>query len=79
MARELIKDGMEGRDKNYTSERYSFSAHWEQAFADAESGIVEYWVGLGSEPGLTDIKELKSVGRDTKTTLTGLYQLLCLE
>ena len=79
MAPELIKDGLEGRDKNYTNERYGFDAHWEQAFADAESGVVQYLVGLGSEPGSTDVRELKSVGRDTKTKITGAWQyFICI-
>ena len=73
VAAQYIKDGVEGKDKNFTSERFSFSAHWEQAFADAESGLVEYRVGLGTKPGLTDIQGLKSVGSQTNATISGLF------
>ena len=62
VAPEYIKDGESGKDKNFSSERFAFSGHWEQAFADAESGIAEYRVGLGSKPGLADIKEFFTIG-----------------
>ena len=67
-----IKDGMGEMDKNYTSERFSYSAHWEQAFSDAESGLVEYRVGLGTIPGLADIKAFSTVGSQTNETITGI-------
>ncbi|XP_068740821.1 uncharacterized protein [Montipora capricornis] len=72
VAVQYIKDAEQGRDKNYTSERFNFSAHWEQAFSDKESGLVEYRVGLGTRPGLTDIREFQSVGSQTSVTLSGL-------
>ncbi|KAJ7365984.1 hypothetical protein OS493_002726 [Desmophyllum pertusum] len=67
-----IKDGERGKDKNFSSEHFTFSAHWEQAFADAESGLAEYRVGLGTIPGLADIKAFETVGSQTNVTLTGL-------
>ena len=73
VADQYIKDGVQGRDKNYTSERFTFSAHWEQAFSDKESGLVEYRVALGTRPGLTDIREFQSVGSQTSVTLSGLF------
>jgi len=72
VAPEYIKDGEGGKDKNFSSERFAFSAHWEQAFADAESGVVKYRVGLGTEPGLDDIKNFNTVGSQTNVTLTGM-------
>ena len=72
VAAQYIKDGVQGRDKNYTSERFTFSAHWEQAFADAESGLVEFRVALGTKPGLTDIQGFKTVGSQKSATISGL-------
>ena len=72
VAPEYIKDGDGGKDKRFTSERFTFSVHWEQAFADAESGVAEYRVGLGTKPGLADVKALNTVGSKTNVTLTGL-------
>ena len=73
VAAQYIKDGAQGKDKNFTSERFTFSAHWEQAFADAESGLVEYRVALGTKPGLTDIQGFKTVGLQTSATISGLF------
>ena len=72
VAVQYIKDGVEGKDENFTSERFTFSAHWEQAFADAESGLVEYRIGLGIKPGLSDIHSFKTVGTQTNATISGL-------
>ena len=72
VAPEYIKDGDKGKDKNFTSDRFAFSAHWQQAFADAESGVAEYRFGLGTEPGLDDIKSFYTVGLQTNVTITGL-------
>ena len=73
VAPQYIKDGEKGRDKNFTSERFTFSAHWEQAFADAESGLVEYRVALGTKPGIGDIQDFKTVGVQTSVTIAGLF------
>ena len=73
VAPQYIKDGVEGKDKNFTSERFTFSAHWEQAFSDAESGLVEYRVALGTKPGFTDIQNFKTVGIQTRVTIAGLF------
>lgn len=73
VAPEYIKDGESLKDKNFSEERFSFSAHWEQAFSDAESGIAEYHVGLGTKPGLTDIRTFNTVGPQTSAKLTGLF------
>ena len=70
-----IKDGEGGKDKNFSHEHFTFSAHWEQAFTDAESGMAEYHVGLGTKPGLVDIKAFTSVGSQTKVTITGILLL----
>ena len=72
VAPQYIKDGEGGKDKNFTSDRFTFSAYWKQAFADAESGLAEYRVGLGSKPGLADIKVFSSVGSQTSVTITGI-------
>ena len=71
-AAQYIKDGIEGKDTNFTQERFTFSAHWEQAFADAESGLAEYRVALGTKPGLGDIQNFKTVGVQTSVTITGV-------
>ena len=73
VADQYIKDGLRGRDTNYSSERFTFSAHWDQAFSDTESGLVEYRVALGSKPGFTDVSDFKSVGLQTNMTLSGLF------
>jgi len=67
-----IKDGEEGKDKNFSSNMFAFSANWKQAFADAESGLSEYLVALGTKPGQGDIKAFHSVGSQTNLTITGL-------
>ena len=72
VAAQYIKDGEGGNDKNFTTDRFTFSAHWKQAFADTESGLSEYHVGLGTKPGLADIMAFNSVGLQTNVTLTGL-------
>ena len=72
VAPEYIKDGKGGKDKNFSNERFAFSAHWEQAFADAESGMLKYCVGLGTKPGLDDIKAFNTVGSQTNVTFTGI-------
>ena len=72
VAEEYIKDGLQTRDTNFTSARFSFSARWEKAFVDSESGMAEYYIGLGTKPGLTDVKPLEAVGTERKATLTGV-------
>ena len=72
VALQFIKDGLKGKDVNYTKERFTFSVHWDQAFVDAESGLAEYRVGLGTKPGSTDTKSMQSIGKQTNITLTGL-------
>ena len=67
-----IKDGKDRRDNEYSSDRFSFSANWKQAFSDTESGLAEYRVGLGTRPGLADIKAFTKVGSQTNVTLTGI-------
>lgn len=72
VAPEYIRDGHKGGDKNFTSERFTFKAHWEQAFADAESGVAEYHVGLGTAPGTADIKSFYTIA-SPNVTITGLF------
>ena len=67
-----IKDGESGKDRNFTTERFTFKAHWEQAFADAESGVVEYRAGLGTKPGVADVKSFHVLGSQTNVTVSGL-------
>ena len=38
-----IRDGYEGIDRKFSKESDVFPAHWENAFADSESGIGEYF------------------------------------
>ena len=65
-----IRDGLQGIDKKYSKGFDLFSAHWENAFADPESGIGEYFVGLGSSPGLDDKSTFKSNNLSTKASLS---------
>ena len=66
-----IRDGFQGMDKKYSNEFDVFPAHWENAFADSESGIGEYFVGLGSTPGLDDKSAFRSHNLSTKALLSG--------
>jgi hypothetical protein len=66
-----IRDGIQGIDRQYSKEFDVFAAHWENAFADLESGIGEYFAGLGSSPGLDDKSALTSHGLSTKALLRG--------
>ena len=66
-----IRDGFQGMDKKYSKEFDVFPAHWENAFADAESGIKEYFVGLGTSPGLDDKSSFKSNNLSTKALVSG--------
>ena len=70
--RQFIKDGIAGRDTNYSKEQSKYSAHWEQAFSDSESGVRNYQIGLGTHPGNLDVQQLQSVGQRTNATLTEL-------
>ena len=64
-----IRDGLEGVDRKYSKEFQTFPAHWENAFADAESGIGEYFIGLGSSPGLDDKSSFSSNNLSTKARI----------
>ena len=72
VASQYIKDGKSGKDKDFTVDRFAYSAHWEQAFSDGESGVVEYRAGLGTKPGLADVNAFYTVGLKTNLTITGL-------
>ena len=57
---------------NPIGEEYSFissslSAHW-KSFSDRQSGISEYLICIGKEPGLCDIRESVSVGKASQYT-----------
>jgi hypothetical protein len=65
-----IRDGFQGVDRKYSKEFDVFPAHWENAFADAESGIGEYFVGLGSSPGLDDKSSFKSYKLSKKALIS---------
>ncbi|CAB3984857.1 DNA double-strand break repair Rad50 ATPase, partial [Paramuricea clavata] len=66
-----IRDGLKGIDRKYSKEFDVFPAHWENAFADTESGIGEYFVGLGSSAGLGDKSAFRSTNLSTKALLRG--------
>ena len=61
-----IRDGFQGIDRKYSNGLDVFPAHWENAFADSESGIGEYFVGLGTSPGLDDKSAFRSNNLSTK-------------
>ena len=61
---------------NPLGEEYSFisssiTAGWKR-FSDKESGMSEYLVCIGKEPGLCDIKESVSVGKASQYTWNNL-------
>ena len=65
-----IRDGHHGIDTKFSSGFDIYPAHWENAFADAESGIGEYFVGLGTSPGTDDTSGFKSNGLSTRALLS---------
>ncbi|XP_028399029.1 uncharacterized protein LOC114522522 [Dendronephthya gigantea] len=65
-----IRDGYRGIDKKFSSGFDIFPAHWENAFADAESGIGEYFVGLGTSPGSDDQSTFRSNGVSTQVVIS---------
>jgi hypothetical protein len=57
---------------NPSAEKYSFIsssvlARW-KSFSDKESGISEYLICIGREPGLCDLKQSVSVGKASQHT-----------
>ena len=64
-----IRDGHNGIDKKFSSSFDIYPAHWENAFADAESGIGEYFVGLGTTPGSDDTSAFRSNGLSTRAVI----------
>lgn len=65
-----IRDGSHGRDRKFSSGFDIFPAHWENAFADAESGIMEYYVGLGTRPGSDDVSAFRNNGLSTRALVS---------
>ena len=65
-----VRDGSGGLDAKFSKDNVVFSAHWENAFADAESSIAEYFVGLGSSPGLDDMAPFRSYGLKTQALIS---------
>ena len=65
-----IRDGYQGVDKRFSSEFDIFPAHWGNAFADAESGIGEYFVGLGTSLGSDDQSAFRSNGVSTRVMIS---------
>ena len=65
-----IRDGPHGSDKKFSSGFDNFPAHWENAFADAESGIKEYLVGLGTKTGSDDVSAFRSNGLSTRALIS---------
>ncbi len=64
-----IRDGYHGIDKKFSSGFDIYPAHWENAFADAESGIIEYFVGLGTSPGSDDTSAFQTNGLSTRALI----------
>jgi hypothetical protein len=67
-----IRDGHHGIDKKFSSGFNVFQAHWENAFADAESGIAEYFVGLGTSPGSDDTSSFQTNGQSTRALISSI-------
>ena len=65
-----IRDGHHGIDKKFSSGFDVYPAHWENAFADAESGIAEYFVGLGTSPGSDDTSAFQSNGLSPRALIS---------
>lgn len=65
-----IRDGLYGIDRKFTSGFDTYPTHWENAFADSESGIGEYFVGLGTRPGLDDTSVFQSNGLRTQAQIS---------
>ena len=65
-----IRDGIKGLDKRFSKDNIMFPAHWENAFADADSDIAEYYVGLGSSPGQDNIVRFRSYGKETRAFIS---------
>ena len=62
---EVITSNPLGKEYSFISS--SILARW-KGFSDKESGILEYLVCIGTEPGLCDIKESISVGKASEYT-----------
>ena len=60
---EIIASNPLGVEYSFISS--SILARW-SGFSDKESGIAEYFVCIGKEPGLCDLKESVSVGKATE-------------
>ena len=65
-----IRDGPGGLDAKFSKDSIVFSAHWENAFADAESGMAVYFVGLGTSPGQDDVTRFRSYGLKTQALIS---------
>ena len=67
-----ILDGTQRYDLEYSNQQFQYQGHWEGAFNEGESNVVEYRVGLGTSRNLHDVYAIKSVGQETEATLTGI-------
>ncbi|XP_033105583.1 uncharacterized protein LOC117107873 isoform X2 [Anneissia japonica] len=69
-----FRDGFNlGIDSDYESDETQYCANWVD-FADEESGIAGYVLGLGTFPGLTDVAEFISLqSHDYKFCIKGLH------
>jgi hypothetical protein len=54
-------------EDNYRFISSSLLAYW-KGFSDKESGILEYHICIGLEPGLCDVQESVSVGKSSQHT-----------
>ena len=68
----VVLDGIDNEDRDYFTNRTSYSAHW-VGYADAHSNIMGYEWAIGSCHGCTDIQSFVSVG-----LMTGREDVGCM-
>lgn len=57
------------QDLDYTSDYTVLEGHWEP-FLDPDTGVSEYWWGVGTCPNCTDVMPFTSIGLSTGTQST---------
>lgn len=70
----LVNDGL-GTDIATFVTPNEISANWTNS-TDSHSGIVAYWIAVGTNPGLQDVVVFTNVGLATNHTFTGLSLLV---
>ncbi|XP_067660107.1 uncharacterized protein, partial [Haliotis asinina] len=70
----IVRDGFVGikGDVDYQTNTTELGCHW-TGFHDPHSGIESYRIGLGTSPGILDIKPLLSVGLRTNHNWTHAF------